>query len=244
MRARVLVTRPEPGASATARRLETLGYAPILLPLTGIVAIAPGAIPEAALFGMVAVTSANAVRHAPAGLVDSLAGKPCLAVGAETAKACRDAGFLSVETGDGDAESLARLAIDRSGEGGRIAYLCGRVRRDTFERALDAAGRRVTAVETYDTVHLGYDRADLDVRLGVAPVDVVLLYSAGATAAYADLLRSAGGDRRFARSVCLGLSDAVGEPLAELGGGTFMAAETPDEEALVALLRDAFPPAP
>ncbi|RWD98328.1 MAG: uroporphyrinogen-III synthase, partial [Mesorhizobium sp.] len=30
---RVLVTRPEPGASRTARRLEAPGFQPILLPL-------------------------------------------------------------------------------------------------------------------------------------------------------------------------------------------------------------------
>ncbi|RVD11473.1 uroporphyrinogen-III synthase, partial [Mesorhizobium sp. M7A.F.Ca.ET.027.02.1.1] len=31
---RVLVTRPEPGASRTAHRLEEAGFQPVLLPLT------------------------------------------------------------------------------------------------------------------------------------------------------------------------------------------------------------------
>ena len=35
---RVLVTRPEPGASRTAARLEADGFAPIVLPLTEIIA--------------------------------------------------------------------------------------------------------------------------------------------------------------------------------------------------------------
>ena len=32
---RVLVTRPEPGASQTARRLQELGFVPVKLPLPG-----------------------------------------------------------------------------------------------------------------------------------------------------------------------------------------------------------------
>ncbi|RWD19075.1 MAG: uroporphyrinogen-III synthase, partial [Mesorhizobium sp.] len=36
---RVLVTRPEPGASRTAQRLEEMGFQPILLPLTETVAL-------------------------------------------------------------------------------------------------------------------------------------------------------------------------------------------------------------
>ncbi|TJX45058.1 MAG: uroporphyrinogen-III synthase, partial [Mesorhizobium sp.] len=36
---RVLVTRPEPGASRTARKLEEMGFEPLLLPLTETVAL-------------------------------------------------------------------------------------------------------------------------------------------------------------------------------------------------------------
>ncbi|WP_292579699.1 uroporphyrinogen-III synthase, partial [Mesorhizobium sp.] len=81
----------------------------------------------------VAVTSANAVRHAPKALVASLAELPCHAVGKRTAEACRAVGFLSVAEGPGDAEALAD-AIAGGLAGKAIVYLCGRVRFPVFEQ--------------------------------------------------------------------------------------------------------------
>ncbi|TIM00109.1 MAG: uroporphyrinogen-III synthase, partial [Mesorhizobium sp.] len=78
---RVLVTRPEPGASRTAQRLEDLGFKPILLQLTETVALPVDADRVAANAAAVAVTSANAVRHAPKEISAALAGLPCHAVG-------------------------------------------------------------------------------------------------------------------------------------------------------------------
>src|SRR5688572_14398609 len=79
--AKVLVTRPQPGAARTARRLAELGHRPVELPLTRTVALPV----EAASFDRpvdaVAVTSANALRHAPPELVARLADRPCFAVG-------------------------------------------------------------------------------------------------------------------------------------------------------------------
>ena len=62
---RVLVTRPEPGATMTARKLELMGFRPVKLPLQEIrpLAVPRGAVPEG--IAAVAVTSANAIRHAP-----------------------------------------------------------------------------------------------------------------------------------------------------------------------------------
>ena len=62
---RVLVTRPEPGASRTAVKLRAMGFEPVLLPLseTKPLAIPRDPIPESAV--AVAITSANAIRHAP-----------------------------------------------------------------------------------------------------------------------------------------------------------------------------------
>ena len=70
---RVLVTRPEPGASETARRLEELGFVPIKLPLQEIFALPVGTDAIRSKIGAVAVTSANAIRHAPRGLLARLA---------------------------------------------------------------------------------------------------------------------------------------------------------------------------
>jgi uroporphyrinogen-III synthase len=58
-KARVLVTRSEPGASETAERLSAAGYLPIVEPVFTIEAL-PAEIPE---FDALAFTSANGARQ-------------------------------------------------------------------------------------------------------------------------------------------------------------------------------------
>src|SRR5690242_5318981 len=115
--ARVLVTRPEPGASRTARTLEAQGLHPVLLSLTETVGLPVETGVAAKNVAASAVTSANAVRHAPKALIAALARLPCYAVGKRTAEACRAAGFLSVSEGLGDAAALAdAIAADLAGK--------------------------------------------------------------------------------------------------------------------------------
>ena len=231
---RVLVTRPEPGASRTARRLEAQGVQPVLLPLTE-----TRALPVEATVGgdrvAVAVTSANAVRHAPQALIAALANLPCHAVGKRTAEACRAAGFLSVTDGPGDAETLAD-AIAGGLAGKAIVYLCGRVRFPVFEQRLAAAGVYVQAIETYDTVTIGYGDADLVARLSNQPVDAALLYSAKASAALASLITRPALQHLFEKTEFLTLSARVAEPLGRVAGRRIQIALQPDEDALLALL--------
>jgi uroporphyrinogen-III synthase len=238
VRPRILVTRPEPGASTTAGRLETAGFQAVLLPLTEIKGLAPAA-PRVQADAVVA-TSANAVRHALADMLALLADKPCFAVGDETAGAAERAGFRDVVSGDGDADALARLVIDKTGHGARIAYLTGRMRRDGFEQALVRAGRQVEIVETYDTVAIAYSPAALAQKLA-GGVDAVLLYSGKAAEALAGL---PGAEEHFGEASLLGLSERIGSALPPAWRKRFRAAGTPDEAALFTLLAAAFPPTP
>ena len=97
-----MVTRPEPGASETARRLRALHRDPIVAPL---LQIRPLALAPFGAVGAVLVTSGNAVPLLPA----SLHGLPLLAVGQTTADRARSAGFAQVASADGDAAALAEL---------------------------------------------------------------------------------------------------------------------------------------
>lgn len=231
---RVLVTRPEPGASRTARRLETRGFQPVLLPLTE-----TRAMPVEASIGAdavaVAVTSANAVRHAPRALVASLAGLPCHAVGKRTAETCRAAGFLSVAEGPGDAEALAG-AIAGGLAGKAIVYLCGRVRFRAFEQRLTAAGVHVQPIETYDTIAIDYGDAEVVAGLSDQPVEAALLYSAEASAALIKLIARPALKQLFEKTQFLALSTRVGQPMEGIAGSRVRVASQPEEEALLALL--------
>ena len=100
----ILIVRPEPGASDTARRVRALGLDARCMPLFRIEPIAWAA-PYAANFDALLITSANAVRHAGAGLA-ALAKLPCYCVGDATAAAARAAGLKVAETGNGEARAL------------------------------------------------------------------------------------------------------------------------------------------
>ncbi len=102
----VLVTRPQPGASETASRLEALGWRPVLAPLLtiGLRRVALPRRPQAVL-----VTSGNALPALPAALHGTL----LLAVGDATAARARAAGFATVYSAGRDAAALAELAVQR-----------------------------------------------------------------------------------------------------------------------------------
>jgi len=121
----LLVLRPEPGASATARRARALGLRPVVAPLFTLRALAWEP-PDASAFDAVLFTSANALRHGGPGLA-RYRHLPAYAVGTATAAAARDAGFNVVVTGSQNAE---RLVAD-VGSHLRMLHPCGRHRRDT-----------------------------------------------------------------------------------------------------------------
>lgn len=229
---RVLVTRPEPGASRTAAQLRDMGYEPVLLPLskTAPLAVDVGLAEAAA----VAVTSANAIRHAPAALLEALRALPCHAVGRRTADAARAAGFLSVTEGPGDALALAdRIAATLPG--GELVYLCGRVRFAGFEERLGKAGVHVQPVETYDTVAVHHSSEDAAEALGGDTIDAVLLYSATAATAAHDLVARPALRGMFEAADVMALSARIAAAFGAEDGRVRVASK-PIEEELLALL--------
>lgn len=230
---RVLVTRPEPGASRTAVRLVAAGHEAVVLPLTATIGVpVKGANLPAA--DAIAITSANALRFAPRALLPTLTQKPLFAVGGKTAEAAQAAGFVSVTEGTGDAGALAGLIATRLPAGASVLYLCGRVRRPDFEAALNQAGFAVNPVETYDVSRIGYPDADVRAAVGSNGADAVLLYSAVAAEAYGELAVRSGDLFGPARVLCLSRRIA-----GAVGAGVRMeirVAAAPDEESLFALL--------
>jgi len=233
---RVLVTRPEPGAAATARRLSGLGCEAVLLPLTATRAVGIAAVPDARRFDAVAVTSSAALRHAPASLLQAFAHLRLFAVGDRTAAAARQAGFGQVESAGGGASELAARIAGSLPPAARVAYLCGRVRTGALAARLAAAGFEAAVVETYDTVAVERTPAETAAALGGRPFDAVLLHSANAAGLFPRLLGRPETGRLLeaARLLCISARTAAAlspslRPSAEI-------AARPDEAALLALL--------
>ena len=232
---RVLVTRPGDAAEKTANRLARLGHRPVALPLSRIVPLhCP--VPVDAAFDAVAVTSSNAIRHADAALVRKLDRLPCLAVGDATAQAAARAGFGQVSSAGGDMDDLAAMASRRLPRGARVAYLCGRVRRPQLESAFHRAGFRTTPLETYDTEKVSYSTHELEQRLGLEPIDDIMVYSVSGAEAASHLLNLADLPQIFENTRILCISERVAKALAVPPGLSVGIADHPDEASLLALL--------
>lgn len=217
----VLVTRPEPGASATAQRLAMLGHQTMTAPLFTVHSVkwtAPGEI-----FDALMLTSANAVRLAGP-LPDRWRTLPCYAVGKATAHVARRHGFTNVIVGPGDAEGLAALmAADGIGS---AVHLAGR------EHHAVAAVRpliRTVIVYAADPV----ERLDprTTAALAAGAVDQVLLYSARAARHFAALVDAA--ELKRSRIALAAISPAAAKAAGEGWRSTAIAA-APSEDHLFA----------
>lgn len=235
MARRVLVTRPQPGADATSRKLAALGFKPIVLPLTEIRALEPAALPDVASVDAVAVTSANALRFAQPPLLAALALKPCFVVGAETASAARKAGLANPQVGPGDALGLAQLLGVRHGPGTRVLYLCGKVRLPAFEAALASAGLAAIVAETYDTLPSSVEAGDIAAASGGMPIDAALLHSAESARRLAVLAPDVSNVLDSTRFFVL--SPRIAAALEGIDPSRIAIAGNPNEQALLDLLR-------
>ena len=217
----LLVLRPEPAASLTAKSAFDEGWRPIISPIFQIEPIAwatPGPQDYDALF----VTSANAVRQAGKGLKRFTA-MPAYAVGAATARALKAAGFTDIRTGRGD----AAMMLDAAAENGvaRALHLAGEDYRDVGHDAITIDRRIVYRSAAID--RLG-EKALTALREGDA---VALLHSGRAAEHFAKLC----DDARISRGsiAVAALAPAV---LAAAGPGwrSAIAAAKPDDAALLA----------
>lgn len=231
---RVLVTRPEPGASATARALRQAGFEPVVLPVTEIrpIELTKTALPA---FEAVALTSANAIRHAPGWLLASFRTIPVHAVGATTAREARDAGFADVVAGPGDAAALAAAMGEALAPGSAVLYLCGKVRKPDFELGLRGRGIHVIPIETYDTVPSDIADEEAD-KLGASQLFAVLLHSAEAAKALAKLATRPAVAHLFESARLIAISRRAAVPAEAVFAGRIVVAREPTEAAMLEAL--------
>src|SRR3954453_8450379 len=116
---RVLVLRPEPGATATVEKARALGLRAAAIPLFTIEPVQWEAA-DAGSFDGLLLTSANAVTFGGEAL-HSLRALKVYAVGEATAEAARDAGFDIAASGDAGVDRLlGSIEPDL-----RLLHLCG-----------------------------------------------------------------------------------------------------------------------
>jgi uroporphyrinogen-III synthase len=212
---RLLVLRPEPGASATVERARRLGLDPVAVPLFTVEPIEWEA-PDAAQFDGLLLTSANAIRLAGDEL-HRLRGLPVHAVGEATAEAAREAGFDIASSGEAGVERLlASIEPDL-----KLLHLAGEHRTETPE-----ARQTITRATVYRSKAV--EAPDLSAAQG----SVALVHSPRAGGRFAELLDAAGVERR---SVAVAAISETAARAAGSGWQAVEAADRPSDDALLAL---------
>ncbi len=135
----VLVTRPRPGADATAARIAAMGLIPVVAPLLEIQTTRVR-LPPASGVAAVLLASGNAIAALP----PAFRSRPVLAVGAATARRAQAAGFKDTVSADGDAAALVALVRSRfSPADGTLLLAAGKAQSLTLAGSLRMWGYRV-----------------------------------------------------------------------------------------------------
>lgn len=230
----ILVTRPEPAAGQTARRLAALGHGAIVDPMLRIV---PTGIPlPEGRFDAVAFTSINGVQALaahPAGR--SLLDLPAFAVGTRTAKEARTAGFARVTDCAGDAHAVAAALAAALPSGARVLHVAGEERAADLAELMASPGIGVVLAEIYAAVPA--DALSQEARAAIADgtVDAALHFSHRTARTFLGCVTAAGLKDRLSGMRQLCLSRQVGDPFTDAGLAVEIAA-APNEDALFALL--------
>jgi uroporphyrinogen-III synthase len=241
---RIIVLRPQPGATATAQALRGIGHEPLVTPLFAIEPVGwTPADPQA--YDALLVGSANVFRHGGPALAD-LKGLPVYAVGGKTARMASDLGFRVRGQGTGGLAAMLPMLV----EDGHLHVL----RLAAHAKAQIARHARGLAAHGIDrkALQVGEDRVDLpasrlaiDTRIvyrsralpmpdalagALAEPAIVLLHSARAAQHFGALVDSAGIDRAHISLALFApaLVDAAGD-----GWAAVRIASSADDRALL-----------
>jgi uroporphyrinogen-III synthase len=220
---RVWVTRTAPEAEATARRLEAMGYKPVVAPVLEARPIARGGIDLTGVDAL-AFSSSHAVTAFAA--VSDERGLPVFTVGAATARRALAAGFGAVQSADGGATTLAEKIAAARLKPNLVLHPGAREPAADLVALLSEHGVEARAVAVYETVP-----ADLAAAPG--KIDAILIHSARGAERVAALM----ADRPRADIAIFAISEAAARPLRSLGFGRVVAAPFPNEAALLDLLK-------
>ncbi|HKH00216.1 MAG TPA: uroporphyrinogen-III synthase [Bradyrhizobium sp.] len=237
----VLVTRPHPEDETTASALRARGYEVLRAPMLRFEPVAFNDDDEGH-YGAVIVTSANALRGLTSQLSNSkLLKLPLFAVGEHTASAARGAGFENVISANGEAGTLrdlllARVKTKQLQKTNPLLYFAGA---DLARDLGGELGQRGFTVVTHTTYRMapvpGLPRETCEAFAGNR-VEAVLHYSRRSARAFVEAARNAGVEISALAILQCCISDGVASVMRDAGATQVMAAASPDENALFAVL--------
>lgn len=231
---RVLVTRPQPDAAATAARLEVAGHRALIDPMLAVEAIA-GARRPAGRFDALALTSVNGARALGLRVEwAELRALPLYTVGWRTAQAA-PAGSEEPHIAGGDGAALVALLRAELPRGTRLLHVCGVERAVDLGAALADDGIAVELFTLYRTVATPALSGEVVAAARAGRIDAALHFSPRTATTLALRAAEAGIAGELAGVTHLCFSPKVAAPL-DAAGWRVRIAAAPNENALFALL--------
>ncbi|MEM9667946.1 MAG: uroporphyrinogen-III synthase [Pseudomonadota bacterium] len=223
----VIITRAEPGAIETQKRLELLGIPTILSPMIELVRT-DESLPDLSRFAGVLFTSANGVRFF-SDLTDKR-NLPAWCVGPATFEAAVQSGFEKRYNANGDGVALADYIIAGAApDHGPLLHVANSAASGDVASRLREAGFEVVFAPIYEA-RPAKELSDKAARAlsADAPV-IVLIHSAKGAKAF----ESAIGRQNIALNLVVAVSEKAALPLRDLNLMKVEIADTPNEDALI-----------
>jgi uroporphyrinogen-III synthase len=228
----VLITRPEPGAGETARRVAALGLHPVLAP---VLAIATRPIPPiAAQPQAMLVTSGNAIPALP----EAWHGCMLLAVGDGTAARARAAGFARCHSAAGDAAALEALVAKLcTPAGGALLLASGEGQGMRLAASLRARGFRVIRRVVYAARPARVLPEAARAALAQGGLGAALFFSRQTARAFVRLLLATTARDIVADIEAIAISKSTASALTPLPWRRIRVASRPNQDEMLALLQ-------
>jgi uroporphyrinogen-III synthase len=233
---RLLVTRPEPDASAFAEELRALGHEPVLQPLLEFRVLDFDAAPLLAADALIITSGASLRALKERGCFDGLAGKPLYCVGGETARKALAAGFKTVLAVAETGEELAGKIAASWRKDAPIAHVMGEHMAFDIAGALAREGFSVDTVTVYSMEACAGFSPSVGAMLRSGEIDGVLLMSPRTADIYVSLCHTHGIPNCAKTLSYFCLSANVAAKLASLEPDHVLISRKPNKQALLELL--------
>ncbi len=233
---RLLVTRPEPEASAFAVELRELGHEPVLQPLIEfrVLDFDPEPLGAAEVLIITSVASLRALQER--GVINDLLRKPLYCVGEQTANRALAAGFETVLETAQTGEELAGKIIASGRREAPLVHIMGEHMAFDIVGVLALEGFSVESVTVYSMDACPEFSPAIDAMLKAGDVDGVILMSPRTAEIYVSLCHRHGIADCAKSPLYFCLSKNVAAKLASLEPDHMRVPAKPNRKALLELL--------
>ncbi|MEM7005773.1 MAG: uroporphyrinogen-III synthase [Pseudomonadota bacterium] len=223
----VIVTRADPGARETSRRLKANGIRAISSPMLEL-ARTKVDLPKLDDVAGLLFTSANGIRFFAS--LSSRRDIPAWCVGPATYAAAQDGGFKTSHNADGDGATLAKYVTRQANpESGKLLHIANSAAAGDVAEYLRCQGFDVLFAPLYEAVPAASLNEDAIAALQREQPALVAIHSAKGAMAFAKATN--GIDFRLHAAVTV--SEKAALPLSDLNFAQIASASEPNEDALL-----------